>query len=502
MDHYDIIIVGLGPVGLFAANVFGEKGWKVLAIEQHSERWKYPRAIGMDDEILRNLQTINLSSAVLPRTRTIKGLQLLRRDNEVFFTLSNPQDGDFEKGPYLFYQPEFERILEEGAKRFHNVKLLYNCQLESFNNVKNGVDVSCLDKNNPQFIQKFQGRFLIGCDGANSTVRNELGIKEKSLNYDGYILKIDAIANDVSKFNFNIDYAQKYCSTKRAWVRMIGRDLHCRWEFQFKGENPDPNALTEKSALRYIKEAGDDVENIEIINVAFYKYRSVVQEKWRDGNVLIAGDAAHLTAPYIGQGMCGGFRDIINLSWKLEGIINREFSRDILSTYQSERSPHMKHLIRIAISVGYLFKTRLYYILLFLKLIPFLKLNDGEFNPPVPKLGRGFFSKRKYSRGIFPQFKLKTSEGEVINSDDYLGHDWVLISSEAISDNDLRFCQRSGVKLMITDVQKDTQMKINNWLKEKNVKVVLLRPDKYIFSSGNQAQQVLNDYQKLKMNYR
>ena len=107
MDHYDIIIVGLGPVGLFAANVFGEKGWKVLAIEQHSERWKYPRAIGMDDEILRNLQTINLSSAVLPRSRTIKGLQLLRRDNEVFFTLSNPQDGDFEKGPYLFYQPEF-----------------------------------------------------------------------------------------------------------------------------------------------------------------------------------------------------------------------------------------------------------------------------------------------------------------------------------------------------------------------------------------------------------
>ncbi|MDG2450240.1 MAG: hypothetical protein P8M34_11400, partial [Saprospiraceae bacterium] len=70
------------------------------------------------------------------------------------------------------------------------------------------------------------------------------------------------------------------------------------------------------------------------------------------------------------------------------------------------------------------------------------------------------------------------------------------------SDNDLRFCQRSGVKLMITDVQKDTQMKINNWLKEKNVKVVLLRPDKYIFSSGNQAQQVLNDYQKLNMNYR
>ena len=57
---YDLIIVGLGPVGLFAANVFGQKGWKVLAIEQHQKAWPYPGAIAMDDEVLRAIQSVDL----------------------------------------------------------------------------------------------------------------------------------------------------------------------------------------------------------------------------------------------------------------------------------------------------------------------------------------------------------------------------------------------------------------------------------------------------------
>jgi len=501
LKKYDLIIIGLGPVGLFAANVFGAKGWKVLAIEQYAHSWKYPRAIGMDDEILRAIQSIGLLNKILPRTNLIRGLQLLHRDNEVFYTTASPKEGDFERGPYLFYQPELEAILEEGTTRYPNVTLRYNCQLKSILKNEEIVIIECGEKDNFQSIEPIQCQFLLGCDGAKSTLRQLLQIEEKDLNYAGYILKVDAKAKDLNKITFNKAFAQKYCSTKRAWVRMVGRDDHCRWEFQFKGKNVNPELLSDESALSYIQAAGDDIENLKLINTAFYQYRSVVQKKWRKGRAIIAGDAAHLTAPYIGQGMCAGFRDIVNLSWKLAAIYKNELSTKLLTTYRSERAPHITHLIKVAMVIGYLFKTRWYYLLLMLKKIPFIGKYGEEFNPPIPKLGKGFFASHRRARGIFPQFKLYPSADKLIYSDDWIGEKWALVSLEKLSEKEFESAQHLGVEGFQISEALDKNHKVKTWFRQQKLKVVLLRPDKYIFAAGQDAVTLLTAFQSMRNQY-
>ncbi|MEM6724504.1 MAG: FAD-dependent monooxygenase, partial [Bacteroidota bacterium] len=347
---YDLIIIGLGPVGLFAANLFGKMGWSVLAIEQHEKRWPYPRAIAMDNEAFRALQRIDLLDPIQAQTASIGGLQFLHQDNRVFFETGFQIQGDFDKGPYMFYQPELESTLEEGTKRYPNVRLQWGCKLTSFEERKNETVLCNLTPSSGEKTH-LSCKYLLGCDGANSTVRTLLGIQEQNLNYDGHILKIDARAKDLSKLSFDAGYAQKNCSTQRAWVRMRGKDDHVRWEFQFKDSEVEDANISEADGLQLIQETGEDISNLELIHCSFYRYRSLVQQSWREGRVLIAGDAAHLTPPYIGQGMCSGIRDIVNLSWKLEAIRKGQYASKLLETYDAERIPHMVHFIRVAIAV-------------------------------------------------------------------------------------------------------------------------------------------------------
>src|SRR5689334_10430820 len=119
-----------------------------------------------------------------------------------------------------------------------------------------------------------------------------------------------------------------------------------RWEFRLHvGETATSVDL--RSLL-----ARWDAADVEVERAAAYEYRAAVADRWRVGRVLLAGDAAHLTPPFIGQGLGLGLRDVHQLAWKLAAVLAGRAGDALLDTYGAERSPHATALIRVALRLG------------------------------------------------------------------------------------------------------------------------------------------------------
>jgi 3-(3-hydroxy-phenyl)propionate hydroxylase len=86
--------------------------------------------------------------------------------------------------------------------------------------------------------------------------------------------------------------------------------------------------------------------------VAEYTFRAQIADRWRRGNLFLLGDAAHLTPPFIGQGLCAGLRDAMNLGWKLAGVVNGWLPKSALDSYERERKHHAHYMIRFALAMG------------------------------------------------------------------------------------------------------------------------------------------------------
>ena len=98
--------------------------------------------------------------------------------------------------------------------------------------------------------------------------------------------------------------------------------------------------------------AGVSADELELVRVTEYTFRAQLADRWRRGNVFLLGDAAHLTPPFVGQGLGAGLRDAMNLAWKLAGVVGATFPLGVLDTYEQERKPHARQMIRLALGVG------------------------------------------------------------------------------------------------------------------------------------------------------
>jgi 3-(3-hydroxy-phenyl)propionate hydroxylase len=186
---------------------------------------------------------------------------------------------------------------------------------------------------------------------------------------------------------------------------------------------------------------------------------------------LLAGDSAHQTPPFLGQGMCAGIRDAANLAWKLASVIRDGADANLLDTYQSERQPHVREFIELAIRLGGVINTK--------AIEAGLSAGQARANAPVklevkkPLLGLGLaLGDLPLAGHLAPQFALRDGA----RSDDRIGYSNVLLVDTAATLSSRPAPSQAGIELLTSDDAEG----IGPWLREHGITAALVRPDRYI----------------------
>lgn len=350
MQSHDIAIVGMGPVGAAAATLFGHAGLSVVVFERDREVYALPRAVAMDGEVVRAFQGIGRGEAIEAL------LQPLRPGDRAGFANSKREwlfGADWTdhgssgwRDIAMFDQPEVDGWLREAAIEHSNVTGYIGYEVESFQD--RGADVTVRATGAAGAVREISARYLVACDGASSGTRRALGIGWHDLGYDQDWLVVDITVKDGHTLG---NSTIQVCDPNRLATYVATKDPYRRWEFKLNpGETPEEMLREEK--IRELVDAWTPRGTYELRRAAVYRFHAASAERWKSGRVLLAGDAAHQTPPFLGQGMNTGMRDVINLAWKFPLVFAGTAGMELLESYQAERQAHAVDLVDWAVAIG------------------------------------------------------------------------------------------------------------------------------------------------------
>jgi 3-(3-hydroxy-phenyl)propionate hydroxylase len=331
-DSFDVAVVGLGPTGAVCAALAGSLGLKTLAVERSRAVYDKPRAFALDHEIMRVFEDLGVAAEVAPHTAPFTDSEYYGVDGQVIKRLGAlPPPWPLGWPPSMvFQQPAVEQVLRQRAAEVADI--VYDEVV--------GLDEDGLQLKSGRTIG---ARYVIGCDGATSTVRRLARLEYEDLGFNQDWLVADLIVGERALERLPRISIQ-YCEPARPSTYLIGVGSHRRWELMLN-ENEEPDAW--QLLARWLK-PGD----AQLWRAASYRFHALVARQWRRGRVFLAGDAAHQQPPFTGQGMCQGIRDVANLTWKLHYVLSGKAGERLLDTYESERSQHVRRLIEVIKEIG------------------------------------------------------------------------------------------------------------------------------------------------------
>lgn len=474
----DVLVVGLGPVGAAMAALLVRQGVSVIAIDREAEVYPLPRAVHFDHEIMRLFQQLGVADPVRRQARDLPAYEFRAADGELLMRLDPAADtASGWRSGYMFHQPSLELALRDILAGSDRAEMRLGWRFESLAQDAGGVTAAVAGPDGPASIR---ARWLVGCDGASSRVREAVGGGLFDFAFDEPWLVVDAkVGPDSRTPQVNL----QICDPARPTTCVIGGPGRHRWEFMLlPGETPEA-MLADETIQALI--APWDCGPIEIERKAVYRFHGLVAERWRAGRVLLAGDSAHQTPPFAGQGLCSGLRDAANLAWKLKAVLDGAADEALLDTYQAERDPHVRALIALAIGMGRMVCT-LDATAAAARDAQMLESRKAGA-APLPPLQPGPFEAGCILAGspaagaLFPQ--PCAGEGSArVRMDDVLGEGpWLIARGAAPSAPGLAAWSLDDPRLA------PFRDRLAAWLDAQGAAAVLVRPDRYVFGSGEPA---------------
>ena len=365
-----VIIVGAGPVGCTAALLLADFGMSVTLLERRTQPYPLPRAVHLDDEVARILDRVGVSEGFLARSRPGSGLRLLDARHHVMAEFRREHQVSQHGFPQanMFHQPDLEELLLARVERHPLITFRRGVEVCGLDGAagtlcSGALGAGTADPAGPAGsdrvharvageMQTFAGRVVLGCDGASSTIRELAGITMEDLGFTERWLVVDIRAVDGLD---TWDGVEQVCDPARAATFMHVTGDRYRWEFRLL-DGEDEAGLITPAALGQLLQpwtGRSDLDGLQIIRTASYTFRARMASRFRAGRVFLLGDAAHLTPPFIGQGLAAGLRDADNLAWKLAYVLTGRAGADLLGSYEAERRPHARALVKKAVRVGW-----------------------------------------------------------------------------------------------------------------------------------------------------
>lgn len=344
----EVIIVGAGPTGLMIANILGMYGHSVSVLEAREELIDYPRGVGLDDESLRTIQTVDLVGQVRPHTAPQHIMRLVNGAGKTIL-INNPQTREFGwERKHSFIQPEFDKALYEGLSRFPAVKVYFSHEVTEVVEDANGIETTCAFGDEQV---KFRAQYLVGAEGGKSPTRKRLGVS-----FEGESPSTRWLVVDVNNDPLGTPNVFLGADPERPYVSIGLPHAIRRWEFMLHDDEDADEVVSPENVNDLLKDHVPNPQNLDFIRRRVFTHHARVAGSFRKGRQIIAGDAAHLMPVWMGQGWNSGMRDATNLSWKLSSILRGQADDALLDTYTSERKDHAKAMVDLSLTFGKVIK--------------------------------------------------------------------------------------------------------------------------------------------------
>lgn len=504
----DVAVLGAGPVGLAIANALGQAGVEVLLIEKLDQLIDYPRAIGIDDEALRTIQSFGLVERVLPHTTPWHAMRFLTPKGRCFADIQPMTDEFGWSRRNAFIQPQVDAVLYEGLSRFGNVRALFSREALGLEQDADGVSLRVGGADGSS--ETVRARYLVACDGGSSFVRRQLDIA-----FDGKTAPNQWIVIDVANDPLGTPNVYLCCDPQRPYVSAALPHGVRRFEFMVMPGETEEELGRPENLRKLLAKVLPDPDRVELIRRRVYTHNARLAARFRSGRVLLAGDAAHIMPVWQGQGYNSGMRDACNLAWKLALVVKGLAGDALLDTYEQERRAHARAMIDLSVlaghvlappkrwqgalrdgvswALGYLPAVKRYFLEMRFKPMP--QYAQGALVPAAPAL------KDTPVGRMFIQPKVLTEDGREALLDDVIGSGFAVIAwgsdpTWGLSAEQLALWRQLGTRFIqvLPTVQLkaahetgadvirvgDLSGRLKTWFGRYPASIVVLRPDRFV----------------------
>jgi 2-polyprenyl-6-methoxyphenol hydroxylase-like FAD-dependent oxidoreductase len=506
--EYDVAIVGYGPVGQTAAILLGHLGHRVAVFERWPSLYPRPRAVHYDDEVARIFQRLGIAEQLQAITEPATTYEWQNAQGQTLLLIDRTQPGPSGwPAATMFCQPQLEQLLDRTAKAVASVEVHQGWEVTDVTDT--GAHARLAIRRGAAEggrwvatgeAKEVTARYAIGCDGANSLVREHMGTPVEDLGFAYDWLIADTIPRD-PQLLAGVNLQQ--CDPRRPTTLVSGGPGRRRWEWMLLSGETHEQAEDPAFVWQLLARSGIGEDDVALERHAVYTFRARWAERWREGRLLLAGDAAHLMPPFAGQGMCSGIRDAFTLSWHLHLVLTAQASESTLDAYTSERRGHLQHAIAMSVELGKVIciadeaeAAARDEALLSVAADP----GAPSVEPPPPDLGPGIHDGPAAGNGagaagsLFPQAHVARDGRVGLLQDTLARNGFALYALDAdpaalLDAGTSAYLTELGCALVRIDGAVDRRRVYREWFAAHACTVALVRPDFYVFGTAATAAQ-------------